>query len=163
MALNWCFDEPWPCAANNSLIAWPARPKPAYHAVAASCRPVLASARIARFSWCEGDVFAPELWMLSDAPQPVEGGLLRAFLDIGGERRHLLDWQFPALAPNRHMAGPTARFGLPGHDHERLGRVLTLTLEVEGRPELGSTYRLCYKPRPAAKRVFVLPGGDNNA
>ncbi|RPJ59293.1 MAG: hypothetical protein EHM23_14545 [Acidobacteria bacterium] len=24
MALNWCFDEPWPACANNSLISWPA-------------------------------------------------------------------------------------------------------------------------------------------
>ncbi len=50
MALNWCFNEPWPSAANNNLVSWPHRPKPAYYAVQAACRPVLASARVAKFS-----------------------------------------------------------------------------------------------------------------
>ena len=33
MALNWCFNEPWPTAANNSIINWPNIPKPAFYAV----------------------------------------------------------------------------------------------------------------------------------
>ena len=34
MALSWCFNEPWPAAANNSLVHWPAHAKPALAAVA---------------------------------------------------------------------------------------------------------------------------------
>ena len=30
MALNWCFGEPWPSAANNSLVVYPSVPKPAF-------------------------------------------------------------------------------------------------------------------------------------
>jgi len=33
MALNWCFNEPWPSAAGPCLVNWPSQPKPAYHAV----------------------------------------------------------------------------------------------------------------------------------
>ena len=51
MAMNWCLNEPWPPAANMSIINWPAEPKPAYYAVAAACRPLLASARIPHFRW----------------------------------------------------------------------------------------------------------------
>ncbi len=36
MAINWYFNEPWPCAANNSLIQYPSLPKPAYNAVRAA-------------------------------------------------------------------------------------------------------------------------------
>lgn len=49
MAINWCFNEIWPCAADNSLLAWPDVPKLAYHAVAASCRPALVSAKLTTF------------------------------------------------------------------------------------------------------------------
>ncbi|BDF65263.1 hypothetical protein CE91St16_16700 [Alistipes finegoldii] len=30
MALNWCFGEPWPSAANNSLVVYPSVPRPAF-------------------------------------------------------------------------------------------------------------------------------------
>ena len=33
MALNWCFNEPWPAIGNNSLISWPDKIRPAYYAV----------------------------------------------------------------------------------------------------------------------------------
>jgi len=49
MAINWCYNEPWPTAVNNSLIGYVNKVKPAYHGVAASCRPVLASAAFEMF------------------------------------------------------------------------------------------------------------------
>ena len=67
MTLNWCFQEPWPCAANNSIINWPAKPKPAYYHIAKSCRPILASARFPKFRWDEGETFSCELFMLNDS------------------------------------------------------------------------------------------------
>ncbi len=33
MALNWCFNEPWPTAANNNIVGYPNEPKPAFCAV----------------------------------------------------------------------------------------------------------------------------------
>ena len=45
MAINWNFNEPWPCAAGNSLVNWPCHPKPAYYAVQAALRPTIASIR----------------------------------------------------------------------------------------------------------------------
>ena len=56
MALHWCFNEPWPTAANNSIINWPDSPKPAYYSAAASCRPVLASAAFEKFVWEENEL-----------------------------------------------------------------------------------------------------------
>ena len=44
MALNWCFGEPWPSAANNSLVVYPSVPKPAFEEVRRACRPLCASA-----------------------------------------------------------------------------------------------------------------------
>jgi len=143
MALNWCYNEPWPTAANNSLINWPARPKPAYYAVKASCRPVLISARIPKFTWQDGELFKPELWILNDSPNPVPAGQVEAFLRIGEEEIFLLRWDYPELPPNRNMPGPVIRFELPRLEAERM----TLILRNPARPEMDSEYILLYRQR----------------
>lgn len=146
MALNWCFNEPWPTAANNSLISWPCEPKPAYHAVASACRVSLASARVSKFSWREGDVFSPELWILHDDPNPLASGRLVASIEFGGSETVLLNWDFPEIAPSVNLPGPILRFMLPHAGADRI----SLILRVEGRPDLDSRYDLLYTPSHSA-------------
>lgn len=155
MALNWCYNEAWPTAANNSIVMWPDKPKPAYYAVQASCRPVLASARIPKFVWHEGESFEPELWMLNDSPADVPEGRVEAYLTIGsGERTLLLAWDYAAMRPNGNRRGPTARYLLPAADGERM----TLELVVAGKPELNSSYTLLYRasgrPAPSVRNAL---------
>lgn len=157
MALNWCYNEPWPSAANNSLICWPARPKPALAAVAESCRPVLASARFPQFSWIAEDLFKAELWLLNDSPDPVPAGRMRCVLRMDGQDVPLVTWDFPDVPANENLAGPVARALLP----QGQGKVFEVVLMVEGRPGLDSTYRLCF--RPGQQRGKVRVGFVNNA
>ena len=142
MALNWCFNEPWPTAANNSLISWPAEPKRGYAQVAKACRPVLASARIPKFRWKEGESFTPELWLLNDSPQRVAAGRVDVSLVNGAEKIPLLSWDFPALEPNVNLAGPVIRFALPPLP----STIMKLVLSVPGRAELDSEYTLVFVP-----------------
>ena len=143
MALNWCYNEPWPSAANNSLINWPAQPKPAYYAVQASCRPTLASARLQKFAWAEGETFAPELWLLHDGPDGLGPGRIEAFLEMGGEETFLLGWDHGGTRANENLAGPTLRFRLPHADAQEM----TLRLRAVERPEWDSEYRLSYRAK----------------
>lgn len=155
MALNWCFNEPWPSAANNSLVNWPARPKPALAAVAAACRPTLASARVPKFSWMGGDMFRAELWLLHDAPSPRPGAVVCAALHFGDERLPLASWPAPAAEPNRNTAGPEVRAALP----LRLPGAadsFELVLTAEGQPQWESRYRLHF--RPGWPEVPFVPG-----
>lgn len=145
MALNWCFNEPWPCAANMSVIAWPAEPKAGYEALRAACRPALASARIPRFTWTEGDTFAPELWLLNDAPEPLPAGMVEAWLDLGGRRILLLRWDHAGAPAQTNLAGPTARVVLGRGE----AGPMTLSLRCPARPELDSAYTLLYRPAAA--------------
>lgn len=138
MALNWCFNEPWPSAANNSLVNWPTRPKPAYAGVAAACRPVLASARIPKFQWRAGESFSAELWLLNDEPKVQPGGEMRATLAVGGERLELAHWTFPPVPAQSVLRGPDIRGLIP----EAGASEFALQLDVTPHRGWASAYRL---------------------
>ncbi len=142
MAMNWCLNEPWPASANLSIINWPAQPKPAYYAVAASCRPVLASARLPHFRWRAGELFTPELWLLNDSPLAVPAGCMEAVLCLGDDELALLHWDYQSLAANSNLPGPVIRFPLPPSTANRLA----LKLRVAGCPEMDSEYTLVFVP-----------------
>jgi beta-mannosidase len=116
MALNWCFNEPWPTAAGNSIVNWPARPRPAYLAVKAACRPVLASARLAKFQWTAGEAFHAELWILNDSPDGIPAGDVEVTLVAGGLSTRLLVWSHEGTPAGRNLKGPEAHAVLPPGD-----------------------------------------------
>ena len=147
MALNWCFNEPWPCVANNSLVNWPARPKPAYSSVREACRPALLSARIPRFQWKAGEMFSAQLWVLNDAPTGLPAGEARVELLVGGRRMLLLDWSIPPVGAQANLQGPTVQVRIPAGAPE----AFILELSDLKRPELSSAYRL-------SLRAPELPG-----
>jgi beta-mannosidase len=141
MSLNWCYNEPWPTAANNSLISWPSQPKPALYAVQQSCRPVLASAKIPRFTWSAGEEFETQLWLLNDAPHKQAGGDMEAVLCIGEEEISLGRWNFETLNANQNQCGPTVRAKLPSGCTGRF----ELMLRVTEQPNWNSRYTLLWK------------------
>jgi beta-mannosidase len=146
MALTWCFNEPWPTLINCALVAWPSRPKRGYFGAKLACRPALASARIRKFAWAAGEVFDPEVWILNDAPREVAAGTIVATLILGGTHIQLGRWDFPRVDENRNLAGPRLALALP--DAPR--GLFQLELTIEGRPELGSAYTLCFGPHDPA-------------
>jgi beta-mannosidase len=146
MALNWCFNEPWPTAANNSVVNWPAKPKAALKAIGAACRPVLASARIPKFRWKGGEIFNPEIWLLNDSPLPVAGGSLQVHLLFDDQKISLLNWEFANHAANTNLPGPVVRFQLPNVVTTRM----KLLLQISDRPECASEYVLVYQPEKKA-------------
>ncbi len=150
MALSWVMNEPWPAAANNSLVSWPAEAKPALAAVGQSCRPVLASARIPKFSWRGGEPFTSELWLLNDAPYDVPAGVIDAYIHVGQQTIHALSWSHPGAAANSNVQGPSLRLTLP-----ELSGVESLTLELRtpGAPERASRYVLRYAPGTPKREV----------
>jgi len=136
MALNWCYNEPWPTAANNSIINWPAQPKPAFYAVSDACRPVLASARNSSLVWKRGEEFSTQLWILNDLHRSVDAGLLKARLVAGEKVLELGSWAFEAAKANTNLEGPELNMVLPPWKADSF----TLHLEVTGHPEYSSRY-----------------------
>jgi len=144
MALNWCYNEPWPAAVNNSILVYPAIKKPAYNAISASCRPVLTSARFSKFQWNEGEEFFADLYVLNDTFKDVASLKISVKLKSSQGEETILKWDSPVSASNTNVAGPTVRFRLPRWANTDRFEVL---LDVEGHPEYNSSYTLLYKSR----------------
>jgi len=140
-ALAWCLNEPWPNVANGSLIAYPARPKPALDAVRAALRPTLASASIPKFQWRPGELFSAGISLLHDAPSERPAGTVEAWLASGNWREKIAAWEFPAGDAGTDVPGPVARRVLPA----ALGDELVLEL-VCSEPAWSSRYRLATAP-----------------
>jgi beta-mannosidase len=140
MGLNWCFNEPWPAAANGSLVSWPAEPKPAMAAVKDALRPVLASARPAKLGWQAGEIFTADLFLLNDAPEALRAGKIEAVLVAGDQEFNLLNWSYLAVKANTNLVGPSVRFKLPELGVKRF----SLVLRVVNKPEMDSEYTFLF-------------------
>lgn len=140
MALHWCYNEPWPAAANNSIISWPNIPKPGYKAAGDACRPILASLSFPKFCWYTNEILTIDLWLLNDSYQNVPNGTMHLYLEDPREV-HLLSWQFGSVGANQNRPGPTARLNLqdlkPG--------LLQLKVIVDENPNWTSRYYLMLK------------------
>ena len=136
----WVFNEPWPRAANNSLVAWPNELKPSYYAVAAANRPVIPSARIPRFDWPRGGELSTTLFLLNDSPHSIGALVFSVRLVAGDESTALGTWQRPGTKANMHCAGPVVRGFVPVSP----GQTSYLVVEVTGRPEFFSCYTLAF-------------------
>lgn len=140
MALHWCFNEPWPTAANNSIINWPDTPKPAYYSAAAACRPVLASAAFEKFVWRENELFQAEIWLLNDSYKKIPDDELNVFIEFNDKRIHLLQWHYKSPAPDENIPGPVVRYRMPRLNNDRF----KLYLEVQETPAYNSEYTLLF-------------------
>jgi beta-mannosidase len=144
MALNWCFNEPWYCAANNSIVSYPDTPKPGYYEVSKACRPFCASATLTKFKWTDREEFSTKLWLLNDLPEAVPGGKITVKLVAGDKSMEIMKWEYPKLTANTNMEGPvTAPVRLPSWNTSRI----KLVVEIEGKPEYSSEYTILYQQR----------------
>jgi beta-mannosidase len=148
MATNWCYNEPWPTAANNNLVSYPNTPKPGFYAVKNACRPVLSSARFSKFKWREGEMFYADIWMLNDFYKDLPAGIVTIKIVADGSEISLLKWEYPEMKANINQSGPTVRFRLPAWKTDRF----KIILEVEGHPEYNSDYILAYQPVTMVRR-----------
>ena len=87
MAMNWCFNEPWYCSANNSLVGYGNVKKATYNAVQSALAPVTPSLRMKRFDYYKGDTFAGEVHLLNDSEQPSGIDSVEVYLDYGVRKK----------------------------------------------------------------------------
>ena len=134
MALNWCFNEPWPAAANNSIIQYPDKPKPSFEAIRKACRPVLASARIPRFLWSSKEELHLDLILINGTLESLPAGTMECRINGNLAQK----WDYPEVPANLNLAGPAIDYPLSGVT----GKWIKIELKVPGHPEYNSEYSL---------------------
>ncbi len=137
MALNWCYNEPWPTFANNSLLSFPDIEKPAYAAVRDALRPRIASLKVPKHLHWDGEDFTAELWLLNDCAEALPAQSVTAHYSLDGER--FTDWgtlRSLEVAARKNLRIGSLSFPVPegycGHIHVKLC--------VAGHPEMDSHY-----------------------
>ena len=153
MALNWCFNEPWPCFANNSLVSWPAEVRPAYYAVQAALRPALASLRTERHLWKAGEVFSAEVWLLNDSIEALEDLTVEVSYSIGDGP--VVFWG--SLRKDRLDAQTNAKCGAVSFllDADKPCK-FTVSLKVPGHPQMDSDYTYLCRPAKVINTAGIL-------
>ena len=137
MALNWCFNEPWPTAANNSLLCWPDVPKPSYYAVQQALRPRMASLGLKRQLWWAGETLEAAIWLLNDSPEDWTPGNVKVFYRFGDGEEILWGTLNSAVLPKQTNSRCGALI-LP--IPKDFAGMLHIRLQVEGYPEADSAY-----------------------
>lgn len=145
-ALNWCFDEPYPNAAGNSLLSYPSVKKAAYFGVENSLRDTVLSAKFKKFSWTEGETFQAELWMLNDGVKEVNKGTAEIILKLENKEYSLMKWEYGDLEINKNKQGNTAVFVLPKHK----SCLFEVILRCE-HAEYNNSYKLLYYSKETAE------------
>lgn len=141
MAINWCFNEPWITAANNSVISYPLNRKPAYYSIKNSLSPVLASARFDKFSWTGEEILGIELWLLNDSDFDIEDKISVEIL-IGNETYKELTWGTGTVNTMANKMGPTIHFKLPDKVDAEYFIVKIISSKYQS-----SEYKLAYKSK----------------
>lgn len=151
MAINWCYDEPWITAANNSLITYPNKLKPAYFAVQNALRPQIPAARIKKFNWMSGEIFRAEIWYMNDSPEDTSDEINVSVL-IGDIEYKLFTWDTGNVAASSNKIGPSVNFELP-----LVADATKIILKLESRcSEKSNQYPLLYRCKKQAVRTMQL-------
>ncbi len=158
MAINWDFNEPWPCAAGNSLINWPAEPKSALTAVGQALRPTLLSLELPHNRFLTGETMTGSLWVLNDNADEAPAVSAEVYLISGGTKTKLAVIETETVAARRNGKFGSFDFVVPADLPERFAIALTCA----AHPEWNSTYHLVHNTTVTeASAETVYGSGDD--
>lgn len=148
MALNWCFNEPWPCFANNSLILYPDITKPAYFEVQNALRDVMLSAKLYKLRWQPGERLEAEIYILNDLPEPAEGCAFKVIIAYDGREIMIGESGFVYAEPLSSKALARFEYIIP----EDITPLFNLRIDAENASL--STGYLLFSPPKKNEREF---------
>jgi len=142
MAINWCFNEPWPCIANNSLVSWPDKARAAYYTVRDSLRDQMLSVRLPRLRWQIGEKMQLDIYLLNHTQAEIPADSMTLYLFIGNEKKRLDSFNWETVRPNHVIALGNTQVDLSGLDPGEY----QISAESEEQPKLGSIYSFFVHP-----------------
>ncbi len=142
MAINWDLNEPWPCAAGNSLLNWPCERKPAFYAVKDALRPTIASIKTGKNRYLKGETLCGEIWVLNDSGEALGEKAVKITAIIGDKRLPIGEVTLPECPARSNRA---AKVGIELKIADDFPALFHLELAVEGAPEMNSKYTFIAK------------------
>ncbi|MGN1129573.1 MAG: glycoside hydrolase family 2 protein [Candidatus Flemingiibacterium sp.] len=143
MAVNWDFNEPWPCFAGNSLIAYPEVVKPAYFDVKQALRDRMLALDLNRLRFAPGEEAEVGIYALNDLPDALSGGDFEITLDFDdADETHteLMRGSFSEIPGTSSVKIGTLKFKVP----EDVSKTFRLTITCSDG-ELSESYTLFRK------------------
>ncbi len=141
MAINWDFNEPWPCAAGNSLVNWPSRPKEALSVVGRALRPTLVSLCCDKNRWLTGETVNGSVWVLNDAPTATNPLTVQVVLRTNGVETPLAECAVPGCKARQNAPGSGFQLPVTADLPERFW----ILLRCADHPEWDSGYRFVHR------------------
>ncbi|MFA6691920.1 MAG: glycoside hydrolase family 2 TIM barrel-domain containing protein [Saccharofermentanales bacterium] len=155
MALNWCLNEPWPTAAGNSLLNYPAEPKPCYYSVREALKDRKASLRFTKILWSAGEMFTSEIWLLNTSPDAITSGTLRIYAFVDGKNCLNTTWDHGTVCGLTNLQGPEISFILPESSSYGTS-CFEIVIESDQDPSLSSSFTLLLEDK--GRRTETLNG-----
>lgn len=143
MAINWDFNEPWPCAAGNSLVAWPAVKKDAYFAVKEALRPTILSLELPRNRYLTGDSVNAKVWILNDNGGASEACEAKVYLCSDGEKKLIATIPVGSIGARQNAVAGEFVLEIDENVSERFSIAIECDI-----PEYCSVYDLVHNKNP---------------
>ena len=141
MAINWDFNEPWPCIAGNSLLNWPCEPKPALESVREALRPLKLSVKTDKNRFLAGERAEAEIWILNDTDDAREELEVDVYLEGEGTRKLVGTAKVPECPARENRRGESVTLDI----NDELGIFFGLSLESKTHPEMNASYKFIKK------------------
>ena len=141
MAINWDFNEPWPCAAGNSLVNWLAEAKTCLQSVKESLRSTLLSLETARNRYLTGETLEGRVWLLNDSDNVAKGGEVCVYLCRGDEKTLLLKTEIGDVEARSNSAFQ----GFSLQIDESIPQKFSILLEFANDKERDSLYTFVHR------------------
>ena len=155
MAINWDFNEPWPCAAGNSLINWPAEPKKCLTSVKEALRPTLFSMDAPKNRYLTGEAFSANIWLLNDSADKCNELSADVYLEYDNVKKKLGTINTSEVSPRSNDSFGSVSFKVTSD----LPPVFSISIECSEHPEYNSKYNLIHRAPDVgtAKKKIVDP------
>ena len=156
MAINWDFNEPWPCAAGNSLVNWPAEPKPCLDSVRQALRPTLLSLSTEQNRYLTGEKLKGTVWVLNDSEKEIPPLDVSVYLITGDSKKLISQFRTPVSPAGENSVSGTFESEIEKDIPERF----SVQLVCDSCPEYNSEYcfvhnlKETYLPRKKSAASF---------
>ena len=138
MCMNWCYNEPWPTAAGNGLVNYPAVKRPCYYAIQSALKDKKLSLEFSKVSWVSGETMKCAAWLLNDSNDNIENIRAEIYLLFDGKEEKIAECDFSNTSAYTNSKGVEFDVNVPNVKGGRF----TLIIRSENDKTLGEKYEL---------------------